>query len=432
VHRPPDRPAQGPRERGRAGGRRVALGERRGDPQRVVVHGESPRGHGSGPDGGAATASRLRSLGPRCGADRSPRGRPRCSARSGAGRSPTPSRGQALPDPLAERLAQMRVEERPEQHLVGVAEDRVARRGVPAAGRRQRILDASLEALDRGQLVGREEARDRGDERDRRRTRRATGDRARPGKAPDAGEVALDGLGRLERPARRRRPRRASPGSGRPRAAHPAPAAARDAARRRSGPQLRVESQSWATLIRFARSSVEDPATSGWCRFSSARQAISTASGLASRAARAGRRGRPRGASAGAASPHPSGVAGRRETARQSISSPPLIRLRNPLRVMTQRTTSPAATASRTQPSLDVSGERAVLALHRRSPSSAAAPPPRRSPMPCRRRAPGPAETADQGQEDHGDGDLVDRRQAAIDHGSITAKPDDPECDAER
>ena len=200
-----------------------------------------------------------------------------------------PAAGQALARPLAERLGQEVVEEAAEDELRRVALDRVADAGQRRGGRIETRVDGGLHRLERGEPVGRQEPGDRRPEGDRRRLGAGESVDLVGLEGRDAVEEAGQRLGRIGRPWRGRV-------TGRPAVAADAPsvvarvAAARRRARDRRSPRswsYRARSsgslsQSWATLIRFARSSPDGPATSGWCWRRSERQATSIASGLAS------------------------------------------------------------------------------------------------------------------------------------------------------
>ena len=166
-----------------------------------------------------------------------------------------------------------------------------------------RATSVRLGGGERGPRIGREEAPDRGEERDRRRVGRGHPVQLVRGEALDPGEEPREALRRVAPDKVRDAGARAAAARDRVRAAlasRPGPGVAADRGRGRfafAAPsptrsrsyRARSEgsaSQSWATLIRFARSRAASPspATSGWCCFSSARQASSIASGEASNA----------------------------------------------------------------------------------------------------------------------------------------------------
>ena len=79
-----------------------------------------------------------------------------------------PATGEPFPDSFPERLGEVLVQERTENELVGVGDDRVARRSVPPRFGRESRRDTSLDRFDGGQPIRRQEAGDRRNECDRR------------------------------------------------------------------------------------------------------------------------------------------------------------------------------------------------------------------------------------------------------------------------
>ena len=123
----------------------------------------------------------------------------RAVARLPDGRLPAP--GQALAGALAERLAEQLVEERAEDELGRVALDRVADAGARRGSRVEPRVDrASPSPSSAAQLVGRQEAGDRGAERDRRRLGAGKPVDLVGLERGDALEEAGERLGRIGRP----------------------------------------------------------------------------------------------------------------------------------------------------------------------------------------------------------------------------------------
>ena len=122
-----------------------------------------------------------------------------------------PAAGQPLANPLAEVAGQVLVEERGEDDLLAVADGRVANPGVPADGARQPLVDASLDRLDAGEQLRRQEPGDRGDEGDRRRLGEAQPVDLGRRQPLDAFEVSGQGLLGVGGPASERRRSRRRP-----------------------------------------------------------------------------------------------------------------------------------------------------------------------------------------------------------------------------